>query len=68
MNKLNLKYGLVALMGLGISVNVSAADYTCADITFTPEAFEAYEFIDKACLEIVERDGNWSMTRAVSLA
>ena len=42
MNKLNLKYGLVALMGLGISANVSAVDYTCADITFTPEGFEIH--------------------------
>ena len=57
MSKMNLKYGLVALLGLGISANVSAVDYTCADITFTPEAFEAYEFVDKACLDIVERDG-----------
>lgn len=57
MNKLNLKYGLVALAGLGLSANVSAADFTCSDITFTPAAFEAYEFADKACLEIVDRDG-----------
>ena len=57
MSKVNLKYGLVALLGLGISANVSAVDYSCADITFTPEAFEAYEFIDKACLDMVERDG-----------
>jgi len=57
MKQLNLKYGLVALAGLGLSANVSAADFTCADITFTPAAFEAYEFADKACLEIVDRDG-----------
>ena len=57
MNKLNLKYGLVALVGLGLSANVSAADLTCSDVTFTPEAFAAYEFVDKACLEMVDRDG-----------
>ena len=57
MNKMNLKYGLIALAGLGISANVSAADLTCSDITFTPEAFAAYEFIDQACLEVVDRDG-----------
>jgi len=57
MNKMNLKYGLIALAGLGISANVSAADLTCSDITFTPEAFAAYEFIDQACLEMVDRDG-----------
>lgn len=57
MNKTNLKYSLIALAGLGISANVNAADLTCSDITFTPEAFAAYEFIDKACLEMVDRDG-----------
>ncbi len=57
MNKLNLKYGLIALAGLGISANASATDLTCSDITFTPEAYAAYEFIDQACLEMVDRDG-----------
>ena len=58
MSKMNLKYSLVALLGLGVSANVSAVEFSCADITFTPEAFEAYEFIDKACLDMVERNGN----------
>ena len=57
MNKMNLKYGLIALAGLGLSANVSAADFTCSDITFTPEAYEAYEFVDQACLEMVDRNG-----------
>ncbi len=57
MNKVNLKYGLVALAGLGLSINVSAADLTCNDIEFTPEAFSAYEYADRACLDIVDRDG-----------
>lgn len=57
MNKSNLKYGLIALAGIGLSANVSAADLTCSDVTFTPEAYAAYEFIDKACLEMVDRDG-----------
>ncbi len=57
MKKMNLKYGLVALAGLGLSANVSATDLTCNDIEFTPEAYAAYEFADKACLEIVDRDG-----------
>ncbi len=56
--KFNLKYGLVALAGLGLSANVAAADFTCSDITFTQEAFDAYEFVDQACLDIIERDGN----------
>ena len=57
MNKVNLKYGLIALAGLGLSANVSAQDLTCNDITFSPEAYAAYEFVDKACLEMVDRDG-----------
>ena len=58
MNKMNLKYGLVALLGLGLSANLSAADHlTCNDIEFTPEAFEAYQYADEACLDVVERDG-----------
>jgi len=57
MSKLNLKYGLVGLAALGLSANVSATDLTCNDITFTPEAFAAYEFADKACLAMVDRDG-----------
>lgn len=57
MNKMNLKYGLVALVGLGLSANVSATDLTCSDVEFTPEAFAAYQYADKACLEMVDRDG-----------
>jgi len=57
MSKLNLKYGLVALAGMGLSANVSATDLTCNDITFTPDAFAAYEFVDKACLDMVDRNG-----------
>lgn len=52
----NLKYGLIAIAGLGLSANASAA-LTCEDIVFSPEAFEAYEFVDKACLEMVDRNG-----------
>ena len=57
MNKMNLKYGLAALAGLGLSANVSAADLTCNDIEFTPAAFAAYQYVDKACLDVVDRDG-----------
>lgn len=57
MNKMNLKYGLIALAGFGISANVSATDLSCSDITFTPEAFAAYQEADAACLEMVDRDG-----------
>jgi hypothetical protein len=55
MKKANLKYGLIALAGLGMSANANAL--TCNDITFSAEAFAAYEFVDRACLEIVDRGG-----------
>ncbi len=57
MKKMNLKYGLIALAGLGISANASATDLTCSDITFNAEAYAAYASIDKACLEMVDRGG-----------
>ena len=56
-NKLNLKYGLIALVGMGLSANVSATDLTCSDIEFNQAAFEAYEFADQACLGMVDRAG-----------
>ena len=52
----NLKYGLIALAGLGFSVNANA-ELSCNDIVFSPEAFAAYELVDQACLEMVDRNG-----------
>lgn len=57
MSKMNLNYGLAGIVALGLSANVSATDLTCNDITFSAEAFAAYQFIDKACLEMVDRNG-----------
>ena len=57
MNKMTLKHGIIALAGLGFSASVSAADLTCNDIEFTPAAFAAYQYVDKACLDVVDRDG-----------
>ena len=57
MKKMNLKFGLVAVVAMGISANVNAQDLTCDDITFNPTAFSAYEFVDDACLEVVTRNG-----------
>ena len=51
----NLKYGLIALAGMGITANANA-ELSCDDIVFSPEAFAAYELIDQACLEMVTRD------------
>lgn len=41
MSKVKLSYGLMALAGFVLSANVNAADFTCDDITFTSEAFNA---------------------------
>lgn len=58
MKKLNLKYGLIALLAMGISANVNAQDMECEDvITFNAAGFDAYEFIDQACQAVVDRDG-----------
>ena len=51
----NLKYGLIAIAGLGITANANA-ELGCDDVVFSPEAFAAYALIDKACLEMVTRD------------
>lgn len=58
MKKLNLKYGLIALLALGISANVNAQEIECDGITFNAEGFDAYEFIDQACQAVVTRDGS----------
>jgi hypothetical protein len=55
MKKVNLKFCLLAIAGLGLSANANAA-ITCSDLEFSPEAFAAYSQIDKACLEVIERD------------
>ncbi len=57
MKNLILKPGLAIIAGLGITMNVSAQDVTCDDLTWSAEAIEAYAQIDQACLEVVERDG-----------
>jgi len=57
MHRTNLRQGLVALISLGVSASLGAQEIDCSNIRFSPEAFTAYEFIDKACLEIVDLDG-----------
>ena len=51
-----LKYGLIAIAGLGITANANA-QLGCDDIVFSPEAFAAYALVDQACLEMVDRNG-----------
>jgi hypothetical protein len=57
MKKINLKYGLIALLAMGFSINVNAQDITCDGIEFNAQGFDAYEFIDQACQAVVIRDG-----------
>lgn len=51
----SIKLGLAVLLGAGFSMNAGAA--TCADVTWNQDAYAAYDQIDKACLEMVDRDG-----------
>ena len=55
MKNLNLKIGLAAILGVGISMNANAQ--SCSDLTFTAEAYEAYDQIDAACIEVMEKNG-----------
>ncbi len=55
MNKLNLRIGLAAVLGLGICMNANAQ--SCSDLTWSAEAYEAYDQIDAACIEMVDRGG-----------
>jgi hypothetical protein len=57
MKKMNLKYGLIAVVAMGFSANVNAQEVTCDDITFNAQAFTRYASVDQACQEVVERNG-----------
>jgi hypothetical protein len=56
MTKFNLRIGLAAILGLGVCMTANA-QVSCSDLTFTAEAYEAYDQINAACIEVVDRDG-----------
>jgi len=48
---------LILLFGMGFTINASAADYTCADLTWSAERLAKNANIANVCLEVVERSG-----------
>ena len=48
---------LILLFGMGFTVSASAADYTCADLTWSAERLARNANIANVCLEVVERNG-----------
>lgn len=55
MKQMNWKVGIAAILGVGFCLNAQAQ--TCSDITWSAEAYEAYDQVDAACIEMVDRDG-----------
>ena len=48
---------LILLFGMGFTVSASAANYTCADLTWSAERLELNSNIANVCLELVDRNG-----------
>ena len=48
---------LILLIGMGFTVSASAADYTCADLTWSAERLAKNANIANVCLDVVERNG-----------
>jgi hypothetical protein len=48
---------LILLFGMGFTVSTIAADYTCADLTWSAQRLAKNANIANVCLEVVERNG-----------
>jgi hypothetical protein len=48
---------LILLIGMGFTVSASAADYTCADLTWSSERLAKNANIANVCLDVVDRNG-----------
>ncbi len=48
---------LILLFGMSFTLSASAADYTCADLTWSAERLELNSNIANVCLELVDRNG-----------
>jgi hypothetical protein len=48
---------LILLFGMSFTLSASAADYTCADLTWSAQRLELNSDIASVCLEIVEKNG-----------
>jgi hypothetical protein len=48
---------LILLFGMGFTLSASAANYTCADLTWSAQRLAKNANIANVCLEVVERNG-----------
>lgn len=48
---------LILLFGMGFTLSASAANYTCADLTWSAQRLAKNANIGNVCLEVVERNG-----------
>jgi hypothetical protein len=48
---------LILLFGMSFTLSASAADYTCADLTWSAKRLELNSNIANVCLEVVDRNG-----------
>lgn len=48
---------LILFLAMGFTVSASAADYSCADLTWSADRLERNANIANVCLEVVERNG-----------
>lgn len=62
MKNLMIKSSLAGIACLGFSINASAQDVTCSDLTWNADVGAGFQ---AACLDVVERDGDmWAMMQA----
>ncbi len=50
---------VLTISGLGLSPSIDAQDASCSEIDWKPEILERIQDIDRACQEVVLRDGKW---------
>jgi hypothetical protein len=50
---------VLTISGLGLSPSSDAQDASCSEIDWKPEILERIQDIDRACQEVVLRDGKW---------
>ena len=50
---------VLTISGLGLSPSIHAQDASCSEIDWKPEILERIQDIDRACQEVVLRDGKW---------
>jgi hypothetical protein len=58
-NKYISAFLVLTISGLGLSPSIDAQDASCSEIDWKPEILERIRDIDRACQEVVLRDGKW---------